>query len=168
MKIVLARHGETDWNRNGRLMGRRDVSLNEYGREQARKLRQELLGMNFDCCFSSSLTRARETAEIVCGDKCEIICDDNLMERYAGEMEGRIVENWDELKNDDTAETDAEILARAKEFFDKLKQKNYDSVLVVSHNGLLRNLRHCILGKDEKVDYSENGFSNCGFEVYEI
>ena len=168
MKIVLARHGETDWNRNGRLMGRRDVVLNEHGREQARDLREKLSNMNFDCCFSSPLTRARETAEIVCGDKCEIICDDNLMERYAGEMEGRIVENWDELKNDDTAETDAEILARAAAFFDMVRRKNYDNVLVVSHNGLLKNLRHCVLGKVGEVDYSENNFLNCGFEVYKI
>ena len=168
MKIVLARHGETDWNRNGRLMGRRDVVLNGHGREQARDLREKLSNMNFDCCFSSPLTRARETAEIVCGDRCEIVCDDNLMDRYAGEMEGRIVENWDELKNDDTAETDVEILARAAAFFDMVRRKNYDNVLVVSHDGLLKNLRHCVLGKVGEVDYGEGNFLNCGFEVYEI
>ncbi len=168
MKIVLARHGETDWNRNGRLMGRRDVVLNEHGREQAKDLREKLSNMNFDCCFSSPLTRARETAEIVCGDKCEIICDDNLMERHGGNLEGKVINNWGEWKEDMTVETDAEILARAKEFFDKLKQKNYDNVLVVSHNGLLKNLRHCVMGKVGEVDYSEGNFLNCGFEVHEV
>lgn len=167
MEIVLARHGETDWNLSGRLMGRKDISLNECGREQARNLREKLLDMDFDCCFSSPLMRALETAEIVCGDRCKIICDDNLMERYGGKMEGQIVKNWDELKNDDTAETDAEILARARTFLKMLGETGYKRVLVVSHNGLLKNLRYCILGEVGEFDYSKGNFENCGFEIFE-
>ena len=70
MKIVIARHGETDWNAGNRLMGRIDVHLNENGRKQTEILKEELEDFDFDICFSSPLSRAKETAEIVCDGKC--------------------------------------------------------------------------------------------------
>lgn len=72
MEVVLVRHGETDWNLDGRLMGQKDVPLNGKGREQAEVLRNKLANMSFDCCYSSPLSRASETAEIICKDKCDI------------------------------------------------------------------------------------------------
>ena len=82
MEVVLVRHGETDWNSDGRLMGQKDIPLNDKGREQAEVLRNKLANMSFDCCYSSPLSRAKETAEIICKGKCDIICDDNLKERF--------------------------------------------------------------------------------------
>lgn len=49
-----------------------------------------------------------------------------------------------------------------------LKNTGYQRVLVVSHNGLLKNLRHCILGEKGELDYSVGNLENCGFEAYEI
>ena len=167
MEIVLARHGETDWNLSGRLMGRRDVPLNENGRKQAETLRDKLVEMDFDCCYSSPLVRARETAEIVCDGKCEVVYDDNLMERHGGGLEGKIVNNWGDFEKDETIETDAEILARARQFLKMLEKTGYKRVLVVSHNGLLKNLRYCILGEVGELDYSKGNFENCGFEILE-
>lgn len=66
MEVVLARHGEIDWNLNGRPMGQKDVLLNDKGREQAEVLRNKLANMSFDCCCSPPLNRAKETAEIIC------------------------------------------------------------------------------------------------------
>lgn len=168
MKIVLVRHGETDWNLDGRLMGQKDVPLNEHGREQAKILRERLSDIDFDCCYVSPLSRAKETAEIICDGKCDVFYDDNLRERYGGEMEGLVIDNWGDYENDKTAETDAEILERAKAFLEFLKQTSRDCVLVVSHNGLLKNLRHLILEKDGEVNYDVGNLPNCGFEVYEI
>ena len=168
MKIVLVRHGETNWNLNKRLMGQKDIPLNEQGREQARILREKLLGINFDCCYTSPLSRAKETAEIICDGKCEVFCDDNLKERYGGEMEGLVIDNWGDYENNKTAETNADILERAKTFFETLKQANYGCILIVSHNGLLKNLRHLILEKDGEVDYDGGNLLNCDFETYEI
>lgn len=168
MEIVLARHGETDWNLDGRLMGQKDVPLNDNGRKQAEILRNKLADMSFDCCYSSPLSRAKETAEIVCEDKCKIICDDNLKERGGGRLEGKIVNNWGDYLNDKTTETDAEILKRASDFLKTAKDSGYSRILVVSHNGLLKNLRHCILGKSGEVDYTEENLSNCDFEVYQL
>ena len=168
MKIVLVRHGETDWNLEERLMGQRDIPLNERGREQAMVLKEKLANLDFDCCYTSPLSRAKETAEIICDGKCPIICDDNLKERYGGKFEGKIINNWGDCINDESSESDAEILWRARNFLEKLKDTNYKKILVVSHNGLLKNLRHCILGKDGAVDYEKGNFSNCDFEEYEF
>lgn len=168
MEVVLARHGETDWNSDGRLMGQKDIPLNDKGREQAEVLRNKLANMSFDCCYSSPLSRAKETAEIVCKGKCDIICDDNLKERFGGELEGVIVNSWGDYEDNRTTETDEEILERARNFLKILKKTNNHRVLVVSHNGLLKNLRYCILGEKGKFDFSAGNLANCDYEIYEI
>jgi broad specificity phosphatase PhoE len=64
-ELLLVRHGETDWNAEGRLQGHTDRPLNEYGRRQAQRLADELAGEELEAIYSSDLARARETAEIV-------------------------------------------------------------------------------------------------------
>jgi broad specificity phosphatase PhoE len=64
-RILLARHGETDWNRDGRWQGHSDRSLDDAGRAQARLLGAHLAGIGIDLLYSSDLARARETAAAV-------------------------------------------------------------------------------------------------------
>lgn len=59
------RHGETAWNRNKIYRGTHDIPLNETGKEQARLAAQSLEGVRIDAAYTSPLSRARETAEIV-------------------------------------------------------------------------------------------------------
>src|SRR5207248_11669897 len=61
--LLLVRHGETDWNRDGRWQGHSDTHLNDAGRDQARRVAHEL--HDVDVAYSSDLARARETAEII-------------------------------------------------------------------------------------------------------
>ena len=63
--ILLARHGETDWNREGRFQGYADPPLNETGRAQAAGLAAELMGVELAAVYSSPLRRAFETAELL-------------------------------------------------------------------------------------------------------
>jgi probable phosphoglycerate mutase len=65
--IFLARHGETDWNRDQRFQGHADPPLNDHGREQARDLAARLAAgpEPIAAIYASTLRRARETAEIV-------------------------------------------------------------------------------------------------------
>ena len=166
MEIILVRHGETDWNLNGLLMGQLDIPLNNHGREQAEVLRQKLAGTSFDYCYSSSLSRARETAEIICDGKVKIIEDDLLKERGGGAYEGKDIKgiDWNSYIHDDGIESDAEVFDRAKKFSEKLKNLKCDRVLIVSHSGLLKNLMHILDGGSfddfdwEKYnDFNENG-----------
>jgi probable phosphoglycerate mutase len=64
-RILLARHGETEWNALGKLQGHTDVPLNEAGRAQARALAAQLADAGIAAVVTSDLARARETAEIV-------------------------------------------------------------------------------------------------------
>jgi broad specificity phosphatase PhoE len=64
-RILLVRHGETDWNREGRWQGHSDRSLDDAGRAQARLLGAHLAGVGIDLLYSSDLARARETAAAV-------------------------------------------------------------------------------------------------------
>jgi uncharacterized phosphatase len=64
-KLCLIRHGQTDWNKDGKLQGREDIELNDTGRSQARMCAEFLKNYSWDCIFSSPLKRAAQTAEII-------------------------------------------------------------------------------------------------------
>ena len=61
--LYLIRHGETDWNVEGRWQGHADVPLNEHGRQQAIQISQQLAGVGLAAIYSSDLQRAQETAQ---------------------------------------------------------------------------------------------------------
>src|SRR3954452_24611267 len=87
--LLLVRHGETDWNAEGRLQGHTDRPLNEYGRRQAKELAARLAGGHVDAIYASDLSRARETAEIV-GERLglTVVIDPDLRETNWGTWEG--------------------------------------------------------------------------------
>lgn len=89
MKLYLVRHGETDWNRIRRLQGSSDIPLNDAGRELAVKTAEALKDISFDSAFCSPLSRARETAELILGDRpVQVQPDDRLREIVFGIGEG--------------------------------------------------------------------------------
>ncbi len=85
LEIYLCRHGETAWSHSGQHTSFTDLELTESGIKEAQGLKQALEGLRFDAVFSSSLKRAKQTAEIV-GHSFEI--DDALFEWRYGEYEG--------------------------------------------------------------------------------
>ncbi|MDR4534692.1 histidine phosphatase family protein [Glutamicibacter sp. PS] len=90
MKLGFVRHGQTQWNLEGRLQGSSDIPLNDTGREQARQAVQVLGAGDWDVIVSSPLSRARETAQIIAeGLGLELgPAYDLLIERDYGQGEG--------------------------------------------------------------------------------
>lgn len=87
--IYVIRHGETDWNKNQRFQGQTDIALNEMGQEQAKALVPILNHLQIEAAYSSSLSRAFETAEIATQElKLTIQKDDRLKEANIGLAEG--------------------------------------------------------------------------------
>jgi uncharacterized phosphatase len=89
-RIGLVRHGETDWNAQGKYQGRADIPLNAEGRRQAALLAEAMQGESWDTIISSPLRRAMETARPIAAavGLTEIAEDPDLMERAYGEAEG--------------------------------------------------------------------------------
>lgn len=92
LRLLLVRHGETDWNRQGRFQGRIDVPLNQTGREQARQVAELLRQVPIDFAISSPLVRPRETAELIVQDHQEVSLAllDGLREISHGNWEGKL------------------------------------------------------------------------------
>lgn len=90
MRILLARHGETPWNAEGRYQGQEDIPLSEVGIAQASALGERLRDVRIDRAIASPLSRARRTAELALGEAraSSLLFDDGLKEIGHGEWEG--------------------------------------------------------------------------------
>jgi broad specificity phosphatase PhoE len=180
--LLLARHGETDWNAERRWQGHSDPPLNERGREQARDLAATLDGV--DVIYTSDLARARETAEILGAQLgLEAHVDPRLRERSFGAWEGR---TWDELEEDsaDALESwragethgpeDAEpydAFSRRVESFlaDVVGRHPGERVLVVGHGGSIRAIQAVAEGLDFGRDHLRiPAVANCGLSRYAV
>ena len=88
-RILAVRHGETEWNTQGRLQGHLDSPLTERGRDQARAIAERLSQESFQIVYSSDLDRARLTAACIADRHGhQVIVDDRLRERHYGIFQG--------------------------------------------------------------------------------
>ena len=145
--ILLARHGETEWNRDGRYQGHADPPLNDLGRTQAGALAESLGDEALDALYSSDLRRAHETAEIV-GSRLGL-----PVERDAGLRE-IAVGSWQGLTRAeiDGREWDGESYERhRRRVLEALRQiagrHPEGRVLVVAHGGTVRRAQEAVLGE---------------------
>jgi broad specificity phosphatase PhoE len=91
-RLILIRHGETDWNVEGRWQGHADVPLNARGRAQAESIAQSLTGAGLAAIYASDLERAWETAEpLARAAGLEVRQDPRLREIDQGEWQGLLV-----------------------------------------------------------------------------
>ncbi|MFM6986910.1 MAG: histidine phosphatase family protein [Hydrogenophaga sp.] len=104
-RILAVRHGETAWNRDGRIQGHTDIDLNDHGRWQAGRLGQALREEPIAAFYASDLVRARETAEAVARlHGGTVHTHAGLRERGFGQFEGR---TWPELETQHPADATA-------------------------------------------------------------
>lgn len=171
--IYIVRHGQTDWNKNGKIQGRTDIELNQTGIEQAMQIKEKLKDVKFDKAFSSPLKRAFKTAQVIFDG--EIVLDNRLLERGSGELEGKRkdeVEVFPDFNNPNETrfgiENAKSIQGRVKEFFDEiLKKYKNKNVLVVTHAGVCIYSRCYFEGEPENNDYDKYKLKNCEFLTYE-
>ncbi len=157
-RLYLVRHGETDWNAEGRLMGSTDRPLNTRGERQAATLAADLAGVRWDRAFSSPLARARRTADVVLAalsNAPPLLLDDRLREMDFGPYEG-----WTEAQVDADPvaagwrrdgvqvpgiESEDDVAERARSFLSSLGDGD-GITLVVGHGRTLRILMTAALG----------------------
>ena len=150
MKIILLRHGETIWNKEGRLQGCQDTPLSDTGAEQIRTTGAHLAssGIHVDRILSSPLQRARKSAEIIADAinyPAERISTSPLfLERGFGECEGFTYEEAMAKYPDGNypgMETLEELYVRAQAAIDYLEE-NYrgQTILVASHGAFIKSV----------------------------
>jgi 2,3-bisphosphoglycerate-dependent phosphoglycerate mutase len=157
VRIYLARHGQTDWNLEGRTQGGTDIPLNGTGRQQAERLKARLSGVRIDAVYSSTLRRSRETAEIVHG-RAPVTNLPGLDERRFGKFEGLLTsdpESGSELERrqwspDDSLDGGESLNAlqeRVRATIDTIrKQHPSGSILIVGHGFTNRMILNVIFG----------------------
>jgi len=150
--LLLARHGETDWNREGRWQGWADPPLNDLGRAQAGALAETLRSVPFDAVYSSDLRRAHETAEILAAPHAvPVVTDPGLREIDVGSWSGLTRAEIDARFGPDTVHPDGETreqhAARVLAAVERLARAHPEGrVLLVTHGGTIRALRSHAIG----------------------
>ena len=177
MKIALVRHGQTENNYLSICQGASNVLLNDTGRRECKKLRDELIGKHYDVCYVSPLVRAVETAMIIIGDRVEMIRDQRLVDRNLGELEGQELDKYDANKYWDYnlncgelgVEPVQDIFKRCREFLDYILNKhNGQDVLIVAHSATIRALKHLLLKSDLKNTLLRDPIKNCYYEEFDV
>jgi broad specificity phosphatase PhoE len=89
MRLILVRHGESEWNREGRILGGVDVELSELGRRQAQALARALQRERIQVVYCSPLKRAVDTGKLISNAHgCALTPDPDLLELNRGNLEG--------------------------------------------------------------------------------
>ncbi len=143
-RIVVVRHGETEWSASGRHTSRTDLPLTVTGREQAAALARLLSGFSFSLVACSPLRRARETRSIA-GFEGAAVIDDDLREWDYGDYEGLTTAeirardpDWSLWRDGcPGGETPSAVYERADRALARLKRADGD-VLVFAHGHILR------------------------------
>ena len=180
----LVRHGETDWNNEGRAQGQSDTPVNDAGRHQAAQVGLRLKQVHFAAAYASDLSRVVETAEPIMLDRSlKLQTMTELREKHYGVWEGMsykdVEAQYPELfkrlfeENISFAppegESDQDLFDRIKASALKLKDAHSgdDNILVVGHGGSLRAFMVCLL--DMPVEYMWRfRLSNGGLSVVSV
>jgi broad specificity phosphatase PhoE len=140
-RLVLVRHGETEWSRAGRHTGRTDLTLTAAGEQEARQVGVTLEGWTFAAAYASPLRRASDTARLAGYD---VELDDDLMEWDYGEIEGRTNEEitaerpgWSKWHDDVPGGEQVDgVAVRADRFIERVADDT-DDAIVFAHGHLL-------------------------------
>ena len=163
-RMLLVRHGETDWNRQGRFQGQIDIPLNANGRAQAAAAGDFLRRLSFDRAYTSSMARPRQTAEGILQHHpgVPLTSVPHLVEIGHGEWEGRLEEEiagqWGELLADwkrapetvqmPGGETIHDVWDRSLQGWNRIASSLHpdETALVVAHDAVNKTILCALLG----------------------
>ena len=189
MRLYFVRHGETDWNRMHRIQGKTDIPLNDYGRFLARQTAERMKELKIDLAYTSPLSRAVETAQIILGGRDVPLIEDRRIEEFSfGSYEGVycVGENMDEKSAEfnkfftDTAnyippsdgETIPQLYERTGEFLDWLCKKEElreKAVLISTHGAAMTAMLNRIKGRVSIEGFWQDKVPpNCSVTTVEI
>ncbi len=140
--FYFIRHGETEWNRQGLIMGQQDIPLNATGLQQAHQAKEILKQESFSTIYTSPLQRTYQTAQILNDAlKKEVILENLLKERHWGQLEGlsrTCIQGkgitFDNMPSD--AETSVNFEARILKIFTQILNLSDIPPLIVAHSGV--------------------------------
>ena len=184
VRLLLVRHGETEWNQQSKYQGQVDISLNENGKLQSSKVADFLKDISIDKVYSSSLLRAQETAEIILNHHqgVDIELNDGFKEIIHGVWEGKSkteieqefpeeLQQWYETPEKfqmPSGESLQQVWQRTVEVYESILKSALDNqlktVLIVAHGGTNQILLCHILGLSGKYFWNFRQ-SNCCLNV---
>jgi broad specificity phosphatase PhoE len=179
-RLLIWRHGRTDWNHTGRFQGQADVPLDDRGHLQAKTAAQVLAGFRPARIVSSDLSRARQTAAPLAElTGLPVTTDRRLREIHVGSWEGLTADQvaavdperahryflGEDIRRSETGETVAEVAARVTEVLTEVAEQasDGDTVVVVMH-GLAARVGVCrFVGFPQETWQLFSGMQNCGW-----
>lgn len=175
MILYVIRHGQTDTNIKHLVNGRKESILTEKGKKQAQQIKKQLQNTKFNQVFSSPLSRAYQTAQIITDEPITIL--DDLIERSYGNFEGMrkktfgYKQYWNYHKNLDNNNVESvhELFKRVEKLIKGLKQKYQDqTILIVTHSGIVRAIYYYLNKIPENGDLTTLQIPNCSVHKYII
>lgn len=182
-RLLLVRHGETDWNAEHRWQGHTDTALSDLGRRQAALLRERLAVEPLVAAYASDLSRAWDTATIaLAGRDVPLHARVGLREINLGEWQGlttsEIRQRWpgqlemfwgaDGAARPIGGETRSEMQSRVAEAVEEIAAAHPDGqVLIVSHGGALRGVACWALGAPTSSS-NRLEVDNCALSILEL
>lgn len=178
MRLLVVRHGRTDWNDLKKVQGLADIELNETGKMQAKEVGKSLENEKIDLIICSPLKRTRQTANIINeGKNIDIIYDERIKERDFGEFEGLNRKEFDYLgywtysKNYkyENAENIQVFFKRIFDFLNDIKEKYKDkTVLLVIHGGVSVAINAYFEGLPKENEPTKNALQNCQVKEFKL
>jgi broad specificity phosphatase PhoE len=182
--VVLFRHGQTDWNKDGRVQGQIDIPLNDTGYQQAQELAERLVGLKLEIIISSDLQRAGMTGDIVARyNAIPIHYDPRLREAHFGNFQGftsaDVIINplWNMWQNCDPlydtialphGEVKESVRKRGVEtILDFVSNANYERIGISSHGYFIRLALCTLLGHQHPIHESRIRLSNAEYIIVE-
>lgn len=175
MKLIVARHGETLWNVQNKVLGRTDIPLNDVGIKQAEELAEDLNQFGIQVVYASPLERAAKTGKIVAErNGANFVVLEELIEQNFGVFEGidRTDEKYQQAKRKyamryPEGESYFDVVARVYPLLFEIRKKNIDGTVIITHGGICR-IINSFFEAQSNEEFASFTMPNCGYKVYEL